>query len=460
MENPKNDNKQFTAADIEKYHKGQLSPKEMHALEKAALDDAFLADALEGYAVTRIEVNSDIAELEKRLADKTEKGKVIPIDDKRRASFPWLRAAAMIVVIASAGLFVYQFAFNKESNDIAQSKSPNEEIKTTDSNSILPQTKINDTSLESGTTISVQKEKTTSESGEIESVASINDRTDKSSVIPDSVANNFANTDINMPVATAPAKVSDNTKISDTDDAKEKETALAKKEEDKSKVADQKINNDAIAGRSEGVLSREANANRQGYTRTNYFRGRVTDANNNPLPFANITNTTDNVGTYSDAKGNFTLVSPDSVLDVQVRSLGFENSNIRLRNNVSNNQIMLKDDRSLTEVIVSRKKINSSRSRDANMKFEEPEPADGWEYYDTYLANNLNIPETFETKPTGGSEVEVSFEVNKVGEPVNIKVEKSLCDKCDKEAIRLVKEGPKWKRKAKKGKRTSVTISF
>jgi hypothetical protein len=153
-------------------------------------------------------------------------------------------------------------------------------------------------------------------------------------------------------------------------------------------------------------------------------------------------------------------VSPDSVLDVQVKSLGFENSNIRLHNGVNNNQVTLKDDRSLTEVVVSRKKINSSRSRDANMKFEEPEPADGWEYYDTYLVNNLNVPEIFETKPSSGSEVEVSFEVNKDGEPVNIKVEKSLCDKCDKEAIRLIKEGPKWKRKAKKGKRTSVTISF
>ena len=39
------------------------------------------------------------------------------------------------------------------------------------------------------------------------------------------------------------------------------------------------------------------------------------------------------------------------------------------------------------------------------------------------------------------------------------RVEKSLCDKCDKEAIRLVKEGPKWKRNARNG-RTTVTIPF
>jgi hypothetical protein len=34
--------------DIEKYLKGELSPKEMHELEKKALSDPFLADALEG----------------------------------------------------------------------------------------------------------------------------------------------------------------------------------------------------------------------------------------------------------------------------------------------------------------------------------------------------------------------------------------------------------------------------
>ena len=34
-------------ADIEKYLNGKLSPSEMHALEKKALDDPFLAEALE-----------------------------------------------------------------------------------------------------------------------------------------------------------------------------------------------------------------------------------------------------------------------------------------------------------------------------------------------------------------------------------------------------------------------------
>ena len=58
-----------------------------------------------------------------------------------------------------------------------------------------------------------------------------------------------------------------------------------------------------------GVMAKRQSEN----FRTNVFRGKVTDASNSPLPFANITNKRDNVGTYSDAQGNFTLVSPDTV---------------------------------------------------------------------------------------------------------------------------------------------------
>ena len=177
-------------------------------------------------------------------------------------------------------------------------------------------------------------------------------------------------------------------------------------------------------------------------------------------PFANVTNVEDNVGTYADARGFFNLTSPDSTLNVQVRSLGFNINNAQLRNNVPNNQVVLQEDKSLNEVVISNKKPNATtRAKDANLTLEEPEPEDGWDNYDTYLANNLTISDDYQLKKSGSNDVKVSFEVNKYGEPINIKIEKSLCTRCDQEAIRLVKEGPKWKRKARKG-RAVVTITF
>ena len=143
--------------------------------------------------------------------------------------------------------------------------------------------------------------------------------------------------------------------------------------------------------------------------------------------------------------------------------IGFENKNKELRNNAAaSNQVVLQEDRkNIDERVVSHTKPNTdARSRQGKVTLTEPEPEAGWEKYDSYLANNLNIPEDYKPQPTETSSVELSFEVDKNGEPINIKVEKSLCSSCDKEAIRLIRAGPKWKRNANKKGRTTVTINF
>ena len=127
----------FTAADIEKYHKGQLSAKEMHALEKAALDDPFLADALEGYAASKVNVHADVHALKKRLAERVKGAKIIPLTKGPKQKYLWWRVAAMIIAIAGTGLLVYQFAFNKKPANIAQAEFKKQEtIKSTDSGNV------------------------------------------------------------------------------------------------------------------------------------------------------------------------------------------------------------------------------------------------------------------------------------------------------------------------------------
>ena len=64
--------------DIKKYLKGELSPAEMHALEKKALNDPFLEDALTGAAQLDSEsFDSDVkklrASLEQRISQKPSK---------------------------------------------------------------------------------------------------------------------------------------------------------------------------------------------------------------------------------------------------------------------------------------------------------------------------------------------------------------------------------------------------
>ncbi|MEO7983405.1 MAG: carboxypeptidase-like regulatory domain-containing protein [Bacteroidota bacterium] len=485
-----NDNniQHFTAADIERYHKGLLSGKERHDLEKAALDDPFLADALEGYTVAGVHVTGDIAELKKRLAEKTGTAKVIPFNTATGNNFRILRAAVIITFLAGAGLLIYQFGFNKKSGEIAQAKTAKEEIKGIDSGKftlIDPAVKapVAETKPNDAKNVPVTNDITlTATDKESKPSGIVHDNTSGETPVVTSKTVNDG-TVVSKPAETQPvisspppAKVAeerreDLAKLNEKADKKEgKRQAEQDEEVSKNKL---KTNNNSGAGKDETAQqNRSVPAQRraedqnfyrdQATNNTNVFRGRVTDADNNGVPFANVTNVQDNnAGTYTDARGFFNLTYPDSVLTVQVRSIGFENNNVQLRNSVPTNKVVLQDDRkTLSEVTLSKQKPDAAiASKDGNMKLDEPVPADGWDNYGTYLTNNLEVPQEFKNKSESKNEVLVSFEVDKNGEPVKLKVEKSLCDKCDKEAIRLVKEGPKWKRNTKKA-RTTVTIYF
>ena len=465
----KNNDIIYSAADIEKYHKGMLSAKEMHALEKAALDDPFLADSLEGYAASGVNASADIAELKNRLTKRVEEeeNKVVPIVSVKKTSFSWWKVAAMIVLIAGAGILIYQLSFTNKKDSIVQTDSNKkaEKDETSDSDKAASPVFLKpDTNTSS---LAADQQKT----GAIKSELSAQDSTAPSKETADTKTDGLINDKevaIHAPaVSSAPTAIEAEKKeeVALTDDSYKKRAIAAKKEDFKARNLN--ISSDSISGAAEqkvntvtpGIML-EKNAKARSYralNQTNVFRGRVTDVQNNALPFSNITNTEDNIGTYSDAKGYFVLTSPDSVLNVQVSSLGFETNKVQLQRNVPSNNVSLQEDLSgLSEVVISNKKVNSKIPRNSILKSREPEPADGWDDYDLYLANNLKTPDK---QADIKGEVELLFEVDKNGTPFNITIQKSLCESCDKEAIRLVKEGPKWKRKAKKEKAT-VKVAF
>lgn len=452
----------FTAADIEKYHRGLLSPKERHELEKAALDDPFLADALEGYEVAGLNITEDIAELNKRLLEKTTSSKVIPLEAKENSSFSWWRVAAVAILIAGAGFLVYQFAFNKKPKEIAEIKPvEKKEVTPPDSfqtgivqkSEVKPEIKENKVETKNKTRVSATNE--TMGSGMSRTKAdtaitqSLNAQPLRISPSKDLVAKqNFETEELSKD---ATAKKEMNAQVF-KDKNSLSETVVAKN------IDDAKERFDANKKEAFNKLTSSNNNSLALSPHDNIFKGRITDANNNPLPFANITNTKDSIGTYADAKGYFTLTSTDSVLDVRIQSLGFTNKITRLRSDAPKNNVMLQEDDNLEAVVLSKKKPNTNLFAASNQKLQESEPADGWENYDTYLANNLKVPETIRMKQSGG-DVEVSFDVDKNGEPINIKIEKSLCTECDKEAMRLIKDGPKWIRHKKNG-RAKIIVSF
>jgi hypothetical protein len=101
--------------DIEKYLKGELTPAERHALEKKALSDPFLADALEG--AEQIEVSAfsnDVRDLTQKIGDQKEK-----------SLWTWsLRIAAGLAFVIASTYIVWQtIQPEHESKELAHEKN-------------------------------------------------------------------------------------------------------------------------------------------------------------------------------------------------------------------------------------------------------------------------------------------------------------------------------------------------
>lgn len=450
--------KTYSAADIEKYHRGLLSPAEMHAMEKAALEDPFLADAMEGYDNDALTIPADITDLKERLARRlSEDNKVIALPGNDKSSFPWMRAAVMTGVLAGAGLLAYLFMFNNKETTIAQAEPVKKDPEVKAAGPVTPAPNSSPAANSTTATDSSYFVKPS------QMATDVNDTKNTFSNTTVATPDKVLNTEVKDKESAAPAPAEE---VVVTGYGTKRQDAVAR-DEAKALKETMEADDNAVVSKQEAARKKAVAPVTQPKTndianfKTNIFRGRVTDASNFGVPFAKVTNTEDNVGTYTDARGFFNLTFPDTVLQVQVHSIGFENRVSQLRNASPNNQIVLQDDRKVNALVLSNQRPNNAITRSQNnmLKVEEPEPADGWENYDTYIANNVEVPEEYRGKPAAGATVTVSFEVDKNGEPVNIRVEKSLCEKCDKEAIRLIKEGPKWKQKSRTG-RTTITIPF
>ncbi len=119
----------YAAADFGRYHRGEMSAAEMHAVERAALHDPFVADALEGYSFTE-KPEEDIADLEQRLAMVH-----TPVINITRNINLWWKIAAVVILMGGLGYFGYQFSTNEKELRIAENtvKDPEESMITQDS---------------------------------------------------------------------------------------------------------------------------------------------------------------------------------------------------------------------------------------------------------------------------------------------------------------------------------------
>ena len=109
----------YTAADFGRYHSGKMSAAEMHDLERAALRDPFIEDALEGYANTTTG-EEDVASIRKKLASK--KTPVVEIRSNNNGL--WWKVAAMVILICGLGFVTYKLSNNYKDERLAENRQP------------------------------------------------------------------------------------------------------------------------------------------------------------------------------------------------------------------------------------------------------------------------------------------------------------------------------------------------
>ena len=392
--------KTYNAIDFEKYHNGAMSAKEMHELERAALDDPFLADALEGY-LNSDSVAADIAELRLRLHEKKKDKKVFSIFILRQNG--WWRVAALITIVAG-GSYLFYFANYGHKN-------------------------IHETNL----AVTRSKDSVGHTPDFSTSAKTLSDTSSLANIPPAQLAKkNDAGLLIPKPGKRNTASVREMTK-----ESAKPGSSMALKQTIK---ADSFSNQ--IAMNSKNVLEEKKYQ----------LKGKVTDESGKPLAFATIKDNNRNRATVTDTTGIFVLHSNDSAVNATVSAAGYNIKEVTLQPNAQPTIAVEKNPAALSEVMVAGYGVKKSKRTTASVSETLDAKVSGTEInhslvnnenFDDYVKRNL-VPIYDKNNLHLTGDVILSFKVNKKGRPKNIKIIKSSCTECEDEAITLLQNGPHW----------------
>jgi len=198
----------------------------------------------------------------------------------------------------------------------------------------------------------------------------------------------------------------------------------------------------------------------------NMIKGRVTDEKGEPLIGASVTYKGTNIGTITNMNGEFSLVKKDDKKRLTAEYIGYDPVEIRVDTSRTMLIAMNENKQALNEVVVvgygaKKNKKSTTLGSDAKVKEQTEkeitlQPVIGKRSYQKYLKEHLVRPTDEKCAQVKGKVV-LTFLINKEGRPFYIKVKESLCESADKEAIRLIQEGPDW---IYGNKLVEVTVKF
>ncbi len=428
--------------DIERYLKGELTPSEMHALEKKALSDPFLADALEGASEINADTfESDVHDLQMLIDKRTDQSKkIIPL-------WNWsLRIAAGLALIAVSTFVILNIIKDNRPEQLAENKVESK-----------PSPASSEQKDQSPLLDSIEQPKQSLALAESKPKVSIPapvriPPAEKPSAVaePATVASQQSSADVDVATAEgegerdrATRSAEEEVQVATAEQADDVVSSRAKKLEAKEEEA--KDSKKKAAGAQDGFFKiSDINAEKLVANNVRIVRGHVSSMEDgSALPGVNVFIKGTNIGTVTDAEGNYEISLNDQQDELVFSFIGLLSTELDASLLSQLDAQMSEDVSQLSEVVVVGYSENDEGKEEEVINTEFAAPLGGRKAYKQYLEKNLRYPEVALNNKIEGR-VTIQFTVETTGSLNDFKVLRSLGYGCDEEVIRLIKQGPGW----------------
>lgn len=410
----------LTAEDLKRYEAGEMTAQEMHRVEKSLLDQPFYADAAEGFAEikkAKVSTDTNLADLKARLGNRINKPAVqpIPVFTINRIWKPVSIAAALILVFAGT---YYLIDDKQKTSAIAVTmKSEVATENLSESAASAPIAKEDNTALSKPQTAPQLAEKrkqafeNTNQAQAIVKEAEelpLAEETQDNAIANPKVADKIAQeTPPPVPATAAPAPMIIEKKVVADRDAAPVENRVL-----------------GGAGRLAGAAT----------------SGTVVNDDNEPMKDVTVHIKGKAEGIRTDEEGKFSLRDARRGDIIVFNSRTMPQMEMPF-NNLPNRIVYSEQNIKLP----SKPKISVSSPNE--IMFEgvstDAKPEFGWEAFDIYLNENTKRPPRALQANIQGRVI-VNFIINEKAELSDFTIVRSLGYGCDEEAIRIIKNGPKW----------------
>ncbi|HAN38337.1 MAG TPA: hypothetical protein DCQ29_05495 [Chitinophagaceae bacterium] len=367
----------YTHTDISRYWNGNMPAHERYALERAALTDPLLADALEAYQhTTSTQIQPALNNLEQQLlaiAQESEQAPVLSIPNLRK-SWYWLAGAACVGAIALVSVIGYW----EENTTIHQQLANNTPKTTTNNKTTVP----NNVATTSPTAVNEKNNLTVNDDANKKEQPALDNSKQTVAIMPP--ANTNFSTDTTVPVTIVAAT-----------------STTAATAEAKASTAEA---DNVLTARKTSIASNHAG-----------YGNAVTNSNNN----------------FITTERNF-LQAPTA----QAKN-----------NNIANFESL-----QVEEIQLGRSKLPNDTS--------QATPIGGWAAFYKYVQQQKLevLVDSIGDFAHNDKDITIIFDVDKQGNPVNIKPlitgETNLAQK----AIDIIQNGPRWN--AEKKRKVKLVITF